>query len=803
MKTFTAFAAILLSSFAMNLAAADNDHWDAQFGAPGIDGGTVYCVEPNGNDIYMGGVFNAAGGAVSSGIARWDGSNWTGLAGGVSGASAVVYAVAPHGADIYVGGYFTSAGPVAAKSLARWDGSGWATVGGGVNGLVFSLRFLGNDLFVGGNFTKAGNVNATNIARWDGTNWWALGDGLNGNTNGFYPYVHSLTTDTNGNLFAAGLFRFAGVLAVNNVARWNGTSWSALGGGLFNGSSPIINDVKFYNGSLYAAGSFRSAGGVNATNLARWDGSQWFALGGGPSGTNNALAFVGTNLYTVGTFTNIGGVKMLNCAHWNGAAWEPVAAGAAGEISTEAACAGSGGGMFYAGGSFVRAGNAGILGIARWDGSQWLSLNGSQTKGIFLTAREVRVVGSDIYVGSSGMLLAGGAVASRIARWDGANWDAMGGGVIGGGNVSSSSATVASIVESGGQIYAGGNFTNISGVKARSVARWDGANWYPLASGFNNVVNALVFHQGQLFAGGNFTARGDGTGSLHGIAVWDGSEWQDVPLIESWRINNSITALASDGSSLYAGGNFYFGWGFSPAYPVGDNIDNIGRWDGSFWHSMGSSLAVTVNALTVYNGDLYAGGSFTTNAAGTALKRIARWDGSSWNPVSGGFTNGTISALAASATALYAGGSFTNQSGVSMNRIAKWDGSQWFALGSGATNTASSTSGTVSAIAVAGDDVYLAGAFNRAGGKPALAFARWNETVSFAPPPVIRLLNPRWQAGQFRFEIGGLDAGAFSVLASTNLMSWDAIYSGSVPNTNFADPDSPSLPQRSYRVSSP
>jgi hypothetical protein len=171
--------------------------------------------------------------------------------------------------------------------------------------------------------------------------------------------------------------------------------------------------------------------------------------------------------------------------------------------------------------------------------------------------------------------------------------------------------------------------------------------------------------------------------------------------------------------------------------------------------------------------------------------------------VGGGFTNLSISALAASPAALYAGGSFTNQSGVSMNRIAKWDGSQWLPLGSGATNTSGVTSGTVSAIAVSGDDVYLAGAFNRAGGKPALAIAHWNETVSYAPPPVIRLLNPRWQSGQFSFDIGGLSAGNFTVLASTNLTSWDAIYFDTVPNTNFADPDSATLPGRSYRVSAP
>src|SRR6185436_15548210 len=105
--------------------------------------------------------------------------------------------------------------------------------------------------------------------------------------------------------------------------------------------------------------------------------------------------------------------------------------------------------------------------------------------------------------------------------------------------------------------------TNAGGVVARSVAYWDGFNWNAMGSGFNNTVSALCFHNGQLFAGGSFTARGDGSVNLHGIAVWDGSEWQDVPIISSWRINNVINALVSDGVNLNMGGNYYIGW-FEP-----------------------------------------------------------------------------------------------------------------------------------------------------------------------------------------------------------------------------------------------
>jgi hypothetical protein len=67
-----------------------------------------------------------------------------------------------------------------------------------------------------------------------------------------------------------------------------------------------------------------------------------------------------------------------------------------------------------------------------------------------------------------------------------------------------------------------------------------------------------------------------------------------------------------------------------------------------------------VNALvTAPNGDVYAGGSFT-NAGGTTANRVAKWNNASgWTPVGNGINSGTVSALAISGTNLYVAGSFS------------------------------------------------------------------------------------------------------------------------------------------------
>jgi hypothetical protein len=780
--------------------AADDDHWDTQFGVPGADG-LVTAIACSGSDVYLTGNFTSAGEAGCIGIAKWNGANWSGFGSGFSwGSFPVGLSVAVRGAEVYVGGGFiTNISGAPVRNLGRWNGFTWSEVGGGLNGYAYSLLVKGSDLYVGGIFTQAGGISASNIARWDGTTWHTLGNGLSAATNGLVASVGlSMTLDANGDLIVGGNFRYAGDVEVNNVARWDGSQWHALGSGVFNGGSSLsVNAVAALSNDVYVAGIFKSASGVNATNIARWDGAQWHAMGGGPSGTNTALAIVGTTIYTAGNFTNIGGVAARHVARWNGSAWEPLAPGTAGEILTRVSCLGTDGTNLYAGGDFIQAGNAGALAVAKWNGSQWSALTGPKSQGTWLAPAAAIADGNDVYIGGSGLRIAGGLKPNRIAHWNGSAWDDVGGGISGG------NASVGVILRDAGNIYVGGNFTNAGGVAARNIAYWDGFSWHAMASGLNSNVNALCFHNGQLFAGGAFTRRGDGTVNLFGIARWNGSEWADVPTISAGRINNVINALVSDGVNLYMGGNYFIGW-FETTPPFnGANVDNIGYWDGIHWWPMGNGLTNTVNELAFVGTDLYAGGSFTVSGTGTPIRRIARWNGSAWSEVGGGITNGTVNVLTASGSTLYVGGSFTGVGGITnLNRLLKWNGSQWQTLGSGVSRI-SPTSSSVSDIAISGDDVYVVGSFTYAGGRPSAAIGRWNETISFVPP-IIQLINAGLNgSGQFRCDISGLSSGTFTIQAATALTNWSDIFSNSVPNTNFTDVNSPTIPARVYRVKTP
>ncbi len=118
-------------------------------------------------------------------------------------------------------------------------------------------------------------------------------------------------------VYAGGRFTTAGTNAANYIAKWNGSSWSALGAGMGGGSDPHVSALAVSGSDLYAGGGFTTAGGSAATNIAKWNGSSWSALGSGlgdPTNTVRALAVSGSTVYAGGLFHDGGGQRgQLHC----------------------------------------------------------------------------------------------------------------------------------------------------------------------------------------------------------------------------------------------------------------------------------------------------------------------------------------------------------------------------------------------------------------------------------------------------------------------------------------------------------
>jgi hypothetical protein len=181
----------------------------------------------------------------------------------------------------------------AVNNIARWNGTGWSTLGTGItttsgNPNVFALGVhndgSGSALYAGGSFNTAGGVSVNNIAKWNGTSWSALGSGTNSQVRALHSF--------GGALYAGGWFTTAGGISVNKIAKWSSGAWSALAEGVSTGEFPAVHALNSYDGYLIVGGVFGTAGTTSAQNIARWSGTSWSAMGNGMNGPVVSLGAV-------------------------------------------------------------------------------------------------------------------------------------------------------------------------------------------------------------------------------------------------------------------------------------------------------------------------------------------------------------------------------------------------------------------------------------------------------------------------------------------------------------------------------
>jgi hypothetical protein len=349
--------------------------WVTDF-AGGMNGDVLALGVTPGGDIVAGGMFTAAGRANAHYLARWNGASWSGLGSGVANQIQAL-AVLANG-DVVAGGQLQFLNPATGHPdyITHWNGTSWSPMGSGVNNSVRVLA-IGADgaLEVGGMFTSAGGTDAFAIASWDGTNWSALGTGteLDGGDSGF---VFAITTMPNGDVVAGGAFAIAGGIQTGPIARWDGVAWSALGTGVTGASGPgaVYAVAVLPNGDLIAGGEFAQAGDAPASNIARWNGTSWSALGDGISAgpsdasVNALLVMPNGDLIVGGWFTSAGGVNANGIARWDGSSWSALGEGVTGGsvFTIVHSLALLPNGDLVASGRFASAGGVPAQNIARW-----------------------------------------------------------------------------------------------------------------------------------------------------------------------------------------------------------------------------------------------------------------------------------------------------------------------------------------------------------------------------------------------------------------------------------------------------
>lgn len=275
-------------------------------------------------------------------LVRWVDDEWEIFGGGIGGDMGTLFAAdfATFDELLVIGGYFPTAGGTTVNSIATWDGVEFGALGAGVDGEIRALVTYDGDLIAGGTFDYAGGVPASNIARWDGSAWHPLGSGVHDAIPGGAASVWDMVV-WQGDLYVVGDFTHAGDSEVLYVARWDGSTWSDVGGGvsMIGGGPTGLRGVDVHDGDLVIVGALDFAGGVEANNVAQWDGLSWSRVGSGPDpyddlfGLRQAALAVASYkglLYVGADFSEAVGDEAEALAVWDGESWEPVDGGVEG-----------------------------------------------------------------------------------------------------------------------------------------------------------------------------------------------------------------------------------------------------------------------------------------------------------------------------------------------------------------------------------------------------------------------------------------------------------------------------------------
>ena len=291
-----------------------------------LNGGTSYPVlsifgDTINNKLYAAGLFDTIGGISANRIARWNGNSWDSMSAGFLNVLLI-----RHAFTLYNGNLVTANNVFnfSRAHIAKWDGVQWDSIG---NNFIckpwdnfVGVITLNNELYAYGVFDSINHIYYNSIAKWDGQNWISLG----------FPYRFTGDTPSilclamyNNELYAAGAFSDSNNQMVN-IAKYDGNSWSIVGGG-FHGPMDQVYDLEVYQNELYAAGEFKISDGNAFNYIARWNGTEWKDVGGGVTSADNSqindLLVLNNKLYAGGVFTEVGGIPATYLAAWNGTNW--------------------------------------------------------------------------------------------------------------------------------------------------------------------------------------------------------------------------------------------------------------------------------------------------------------------------------------------------------------------------------------------------------------------------------------------------------------------------------------------------
>lgn len=316
-------------------ARYDGTSWSAIPTGPGFEADSL--TTWNG-DLVAGGAFYYfdANDNSPGGVASWDGESWTDLTGDLPDGTDITSLVVA-GGDLYAFGftYVDPQSPSLRNCFAArmtgvapdilWDSIGRITGSDCmVNDAVLSRS--GDQIYVVGDFVDVENFTAYGVAAYDigGGTWSGFADGVDfdgGNGQGS-PYA-VVEGYSDGSLFVAGTFTGPnGDVALASYDTEAG--WTLFEG--FTGDDGIAGTELAWDGpDLYVGGYFEAIDDVTMNGIARFDGTTFHALGDGVTYADGTYAEADTiapydgTVFAFGEYEVAGSVDAMGVAYYGDA----------------------------------------------------------------------------------------------------------------------------------------------------------------------------------------------------------------------------------------------------------------------------------------------------------------------------------------------------------------------------------------------------------------------------------------------------------------------------------------------------
>lgn len=485
------------------------------------------------------------------------------------------------------------------------------------------------------------------LAKYDGTTWTEIGDG-GASIPGASGTVHALRKHDN-LLYVGGNFETFDDTTVNSLITWDGSSFSAIAGGVLSwglGSYGTVQGFEFFDDdgdgeeSLHICGNFEQAGTNECKNVAKYNGSDFISLANGIGGTFTNIYclcwYFDKSDYNIYAGGQGGAYKFVNNR------WQT--------ISTPAS------GTFY---RMVRYKDILLIGgntpggivddhfdfggsVLKYDSGddEWEAIGG-HVSGL---VNAIAVFSNELIIGGgfTSKIASYDSVLDTFTQWGNFTFDGAirclkeyQGNLIAGGDFSSHlcnaesgaplgacDGNVHSIYVDGADMWVCGTFNNVGdATNCGGIAYFNSNNFHTLDNGvaYSNGqfrVNAVIVYDSKLYIGGLFDSAG-GT-ATDNIAVYNSGtqQWEALPC---GGVDGEVLSFT------IADGNLIIGGTFESVNSGGTSADNVIACDGSAYITL-QDIQDSVRVVYEWGGELYA----ETPDFGSIYNKFQHWNGSSW-----------------------------------------------------------------------------------------------------------------------------------------------------------------------------